>query len=342
LREIDYDVSREERAILRTFNDALTKGIARNGYIPSGDDWATVVANQEGLELTKVTQNRRNQPRILLVDSGGWLNTVPLPWTQPQTGTATLPSNARVMLLSSLGKPLTITPGLTGSAVFNPLWNGTNNFTTGAWAGWGGKPEDVLIERINLTPLFVALTIATAGDYPAAGQYTLGTNTTLQAAPSQALDMPLDPRYVLAGTSLNLYHAWPSNTLDSIQILNKDASFLYERGIWKSSAAGGNLAGGVDIAAVVNAFLNAPYNMNAQNTTPFPEVQQYMAVNAMMQYMSNYIAWANGTTSGGVRFGDNSLYNYLRNNLQPSMMAQLQGLFMGVSSYYPVNNTPCK
>jgi hypothetical protein len=342
LREIDFDVAREERASLRTFGDAFTKGVMRQGYIPSQNEWAGLVANQAGMDLATVAHNRRNQPRILLIDANGWLNTVSLPWTQPQAGSTNVPSNARMMVVSGLGKALPIASGMATPAVFNPLWNGTNNFTTGAWAGWGGQPGDVQIERINLTPLFVALYIVTAGDYPAAGQYTIGTNTTLLAAPSQHLNVPYNPRYLIAGTSLNLYHASPSNTLDAIQILNKDGSYIYDRGIWKSSAAGGVLPGGVDIATVVNAFLNAPYNQHAQNTTPYPEIQQYMVVGSMMNYMSNYIAWASGSTAGGVPFSDNGLYLNLRNNIQPNMMSTIQGLFMGVSSYYPVNTTPCK
>ena len=34
LREIDHDVSRDERGLLRNYNDAFRQGIARNGYPP--------------------------------------------------------------------------------------------------------------------------------------------------------------------------------------------------------------------------------------------------------------------------------------------------------------------
>ncbi|HEY5912571.1 MAG TPA: type II secretion system protein [Verrucomicrobiae bacterium] len=341
VREIDYDVSREERGLLRSYNESLKLGIRRNGYIPSQNEWAELVAGQTGADLASVAQNRRHQERRLLIDNSGWLNTVTLPWVQTQAGTSIIPTNARVMIVSSLGKalPALLPAGPTAPAVFDPLWNGTNNFAAGAWAGWGGQATDVLVEPVNLTSLFVALYIVTAGN-DVAGWYTIGTNTTLLAAPNQLLSQPYDPRYLLAGTSVNLCHAWPSNTLDSIQILNKDSSFIYERGVWKSSAAGGILPGGVDIAAVVNAFLKAPYNENAQNKTPYPEVQQYLTVAAMMDYMSNYIVWAKGSTST-TNFGDNNLYLYLRNNLQPNMMTTIQGLFMGVSSYYPTNSIPC-
>lgn len=339
IREIDYDVSREERGLLRSFNEGLKLGIQRNSLIPSQNEWAGLVGSQTGVDVANVAQNRRHQPRVLLIDTNGWLNTVSLPWAQPQAGTTVIPNNARVLILSSLGKALpdTIIAGPAAPGVFNPLWNGTNDFTAGVWQNWGGRPEDVLVEPINLTPLFVALYIVTAGnDVP--GWYTIGTNITLLQAPNQLLSQPYDPRFLLAGTSVNLYHAAPTNTLDSIQILNKDTSFIYERGIWKSSAAGGTLPGGLDIAAVVNAFLKAPYNEKAQIKTPYPEVQQYIAVASMMDYMSNYLVWASGSTST-TNFGDNNLYLYLRYTVQPNMISNLQGLFMG--SCYPTNSIPC-
>ena len=60
----------------------------------------------------------------------------------------------------------------------------------------------------------------------------------------------------------------------------------------------------------------------------------------MMNYMSNYNVWANGSTAGGVSFGDNTLKNYLKNTVQPNLMATVQGLYMG--SYYPTNAGSCQ
>ena len=52
----------------------------------------------------------------------------------------------------------------------------------------------------------------------------------------------------------------------------------------------------------------------------------------MINYMSNYNAWAGGS------FSDNNLQNYLQKTVQPNMMSAVQGLFLG--SYYATNGLP--
>lgn len=339
LREIDHEVAREERAVLKAYNEAMVRGISRNGYIPSETTWAQHIANAEGVSVTQIAQNRRHNPRVLLIDTNGWFGTVTLPYTQDNRGATNVPLNARMMLVSSLGQPLPLVSGPTNSATFNPLWNGTNDFTAGAWAGWNGQPQDVLVERIYLTPLFASIYLST-GNSPLPGAYAFGASTML-VAPYMPMNNPLPPRYILVGTTLSLYHAYPSNTLDSVQVINKDGSYLYERCIWKSSAAGGVLPGGVDIAGVVYAFLNATPNLHAANTTPHAQVQQYMVVESMMTYMSNYIAWASGAT-GTTNFGDDSLYYKLRYTNQPVLINTLMGLYYDPSKNYPVNTSYCE
>jgi hypothetical protein len=53
----------------------------------------------------------------------------------------------------------------------------------------------------------------------------------------------------------------------------------------------------------------------------------------MINYMSNYNNWAAGN------FTDNSLKSYLKNTLQPAMITQVQGLYLG--SNYPTNAGAC-
>ena len=79
---------------------------------------------------------------------------------------------------------------------------------------------------------------------------------------------------------------------------------------------------------VVAQFLAAPANNRAQN----PSAQQTLVVQSMMTYMSNYDRWASGN------FTDNNLRNYLKNTVQPNMIAAVQGLYTG--NYYPTNQ-PC-
>jgi type II secretory pathway pseudopilin PulG len=343
LRETDVTVAGQETASLKTFGDSLRSAIVRNGYIPAHTNWTAVVAAEAGLDVAKVATNARRQPRILLIDTNGWFSTVPLPYTQTYSGTTNLPLNARLMIATSLGKALPLTNGPLNASDFSALWNaaeGTTNFpTSGPWAGWNGSSGDVKLERIHLSPLFVSLYLITYSPSNGVpnGQYSIGTNTALYPAPFNSGTQPYTAHYYLQSSILRLYHAPTNSNLDSVQILNRDGSYIYDYAdrVWKGSAVGGILPAGVDISGVVSAFISSVPNTSAQNAN-----QQVLVVQAMMNYMSNYNAWASGSTAGGVSFGDNSLRNYLRNTVQPDLMSTVQGLFMG--SYYPTNAGTCQ
>jgi hypothetical protein len=90
------------------------------------------------------------------------------------------------------------------------------------------------------------------------------------------------------------------------------------------------MPGGVDISGVVLAFLNAVPNTDAQNGAN----QQTLVAQAMMNYMSNYNAWAAGN------FTDNNLKAYLKNTVQPNMMSTVQGIYQG--AYYATNAGACQ
>ena len=89
----------------------------------------------------------------------------------------------------------------------------------------------------------------------------------------------------------------------------------------------------MDIAGAVSAFLNAPANTNAQNKA----LQQKLVVGSFMNYMSNYIAWANAG------FPNNGMKTTL-SSIQSSMMGTAQGLFQsgGNPDYYPINQGLCQ
>lgn len=329
IREIDFRVARDESATLKTLGNALQSAAQRHGYIPAETGWAETVAAEAGLAITSVATNPRRQARLLLIDTNGWFNNVSLPYTQTAAGTTNRPLNARMIIASSLGRALPLAAGPLSAGEFSALWRaaeGTTNFpTTGLWAGWNGRADDVKIERVYLSPLFVELGIETYVPPAAApqGLYSIGTNGTLYAAPYHSDQSPVPRAYYLQNTVLRLHRH--TGNLDSTQVLSRDGSFMYQNGIWKSSAAGGAMPGGVDIAGVVHAFLNAVPNTEAR----YGAAQQKLVVQSMMNYMSNYIAWADGN------FTDDSLKSYLLVTVQPNMITTLQEFFQGV--YYPTN-----
>jgi type II secretory pathway pseudopilin PulG len=335
LREIDYSVARSESATLKTLGNALQTAIQHQSYIPYQGDWHQRVSAETGMALASITNNPRNKPRILVIDTNGWFGTELLPYTQDFAGTTNFPLNARMMIVTSLGASLPISGGPVSASVFSNLWNAADGakLTTAPWTTWSGQPQDVKVERVNLSPLFVTLRMVTHPQGAPQGLYSIGSEGGVHPAEYQNDQSPTPPRYYIQGTALRLYwYDVPTLTghLDSTQIMDRDGSFMYENGKWRSSSAGGMMPGGVDISGIVLAFLNSVPNLNAQNGAD----QQRLVVLSMMNYMSNYIAWANGN------FTDNNQKNYLKSTVQPNMMYTVQGLFMG--AYYPVNGGACE
>ena len=69
-----------------------------------------------------------------------------------------------------------------------------------------------------------------------------------------------------------------------------------------------------------------------------PAGQQQVVVQSMVNYMSNYNRWATGPPPAG-SFSDNLLKTYLKNTLQPNMLAAVQGLY---ATARPTNGAPCQ
>jgi hypothetical protein len=213
---------------------------------------------------------------------------------------------------------------------FSALWNaaeGTANVApNAAWA----VSEDVKIQRMDLSPLFLKAYLRTLSMQPSPplGLYAIGTNTSLSAA---ALDPNPPPRYYMMGTVLRLYN--PNGTLDSTQVLNRRSSFKYEDGMWKGDPSGAIMPGGVDLAAVARAFLEAAPNLRAQ----YGADQQRLVLLGFMDFLRNY----NTSAEGG--FTDNALKQYMLDVVQPSMRQRVQGLFLKEApvDFYPANGTTC-
>lgn len=340
LREIDHSVSRQETATLKAHGQALQQWILDHGCIPAptgGTNWIEAVGAKLGAETNSVAVNPRHQTRLLMVDSSGWLGTTGLPYVQAIPGSINQPVNARMMIVSSLGQAMP--GGLTSypsATEFAALWNcreGTIPATT-AWGGWTGRPEDIKVERIRLDPLFLELRVVTGMKEPAYGRYAIGDPNVVDNAPRQAMSNPA--RYILRGSMVYLYTSAASGgLLDARQIQTKNSFYRYEDGIWKSSAVGADLPGGLDLAAVVKGFLDATPNTNALNGA----AQQQMVTGAMMDFMRGYIAWAQaGFPSGTMKANLSSI--------QVNMMLCCQQLFKDGgnvnNNFFPINNGPCQ
>ena len=355
LRQIDQAVADQETANLRSFADAFQQYVLTSRVIPDQTTWYSAVASKLGFGANDVLYNPRQQShqqsRVFLVEQMTAPGSYALPYTQTtNVGGAVSPALfPRLMIVSSLGRAL---PTLVSNGVFNAnyfadLWNARDSTlpSDAAWTNWNGNPADVLVQRINLTPLFVHLLL---GRYNSSvdGYYTVdGVDGT--TGPTLVTNVD---GYFLQGTVLTLYKNGAVTGMDTKQILTTDTSFVFEQGIWRGNITGASAGNGAaNVGDLVQQFLEATPNTNTapnwslsnQNT------QQVLVVKDMLNFMSNYNVWAYQYSFTNTAFNDTKKNSGLLIDLQKALMLDIQGLYLLSGNvnqnHYPGNtNTPCR
>ena len=340
VRQIDKSVSDQEIATLQSFGNALPQSIMRTRDIPGPADWMTNIAAELGMNVSDVKTNARNNARFMLIDPNlriGDTNSG-LPYTQSNwwfgsrcsnsVGTVVAPYTPRVMILSSLGIPFpnTLSSGVPSTpSDFTNIWNWDDTSAavpaTTALATWTGKAEDLKVQRINLSPIFVDLVLSTYAS-AANGFYSMDCASTNPAPYTNGIE-----GFFIQNTLLGLFRSSSPATLDSQQVLVHDASFVFESGIWKGSIVGGYMPGGFDLAGAVAQFLVAPTNSNAAFTD-----QPYRIVRDMTNYMGAYNAWATA--------GYPSAQKPLLISIQGTLTNDIEGIYNGIAGA-PTNSAPC-
>ncbi len=303
-KHLDVAAANLESTNLVNFATALQNSVMRYRYIPGTtgtSNWVQMVAAELGLDTNSVTFNARRSRRIWLTDP----NNIALPYRQTISGAGALPT-VRMMILSTLGPafPTTLTDG--PMADFNTLWNALDGTrpSVSVLSGWSGTGDDLKIQRINLSPLFVQLKLFNYPPPPMlAGR---GSYSIDRSASSQVPDAGIEA-FFLKSTILGLLDY--TNTLQAEQILTRDCSFVYMLQVWRGSLDFGQTAsssGASQAASALGAaaamFLSSPYNNQAAAGTTPPVV-----FNAITNYMSAYMAWANaGFPNSGVIYNQAS------------------------------------
>jgi len=352
IRQMDRIAGEQESTALKSLGDALQQSILRKRYVPSATDWATNIAVELGVDIANVTTNARRQPRFLLIDPALKIgdNSSGLPYDQTgrifgsvvtnNSGVVIPPISPRLLLLSSISRTLP-TNILSGTSTnFNAIWDWSETgsalpATSFTWTGWPNC-EDLKVQRINLSSLFVRLILTT--NISESGYYSINTTSTNYNVPtSQGKD-----GYFIQNTVLYLYVG--RTNLDTQQLLTRDTSYVYEQNIWRSSLTGGSfLAGSLDLGSVVDKYLEAPENRNAMYTltnnlhgnTNVSLTQQSVVVSNMIAYMKAYTNWA------AAGFPNNSLKTTAR-SISDNMLIAVKGQYQktGSDNYVPFP-TPC-
>jgi hypothetical protein len=312
LKDLTLKFHASEAASLTTIINGLRSYVGDTRQIPGPATFAQNIALELGWLVSDVSTNAHGNARLYLADPALRIGPPPLtpfstlPYVQGTNGSAQ-PVNPRVMVISSLGAPLsaTITAGAaTNAALFAQIWSSTDGTTP---VGWSGS-EDwsyILIQRLNLAPMFVQLLLNNNSSTP--GWYSIDNTNSPVVLPS----VPSFSAFYLVGTGVGLHTTggtpmqvqqvlqdFPPNispTNLSGTFLVQGNSFVYDQGIWRGRlfmSTTNGLRGGVDLQAACNIFLSGPQNVYKTGT-----LTQSNIVQDMWNYMSNYVYWATTATS---------------------------------------------
>ncbi len=282
--EIDDRARLKEEEYLKAIGAAVESYTLRTRSIPSHTNFAAAIAPELGTTPTRLLQNDRKLPRLVLIDERlriGTNSTSGLPFTQTVDGSLA-PVSPRMMLISSVGKelPSTLASGVVSSNVFDALWTNSPNQIPSGWS-WSGKGEDLKIQRIQMSDWFVQLALNAQGvPY---GSYSLdNVSTNVMSGSPRSV-------WVLKGTRVALNA--PDGTTQVVIVQKNSLAFVCDSGSWRSG--GGAQAGwtsdslvGSDLGQAATSFLAAPANPTAAAT-------QTQFVNALNTYLAAYVNYAN-------------------------------------------------
>ena len=309
IRRVDFAAWSSENAALSSMATALKQYVVQSNSIPDQTTWVTAIASQLNLASANVATTPRNYSRAFLIDTSGWLGTALAsgPWTQPPGGTVqapgglNAPTNSRLMIVSTIGGPpqgLPVSSGKPSTAAFNDIWNTSLNAKPSTWKAWSGKGEDLVIQRINLDPLFhhVILVNGSIGG--------LAISPQRDQREPDASGRCRDEHLLPGRERARPVHA--NTNLMAQEIIRNDLSRVFEYGVWRDQLYGGTTNGvlvGLDLLAA-SFFTSAP--ASSSGTTP----QAFLGF--MTSYMNGYMSWAamNFSYNGTGSYTDGSFAPY--------------------------------
>ena len=236
VKQVDSAASSSENANVSAMADALRQYVVQSRSIPDDTTWFTAVGSQLGLAPANITNTTpRGYTRAYLMDSGGWLGTASFVsgyWTQSPAGTTTRPSQARLMIVSTMARALPVSSGKPSAADFNTIWNTPQGWmpNTSSFANWNGSSNDLVIVRIILDPLFHHVIL---NNLSSAQTVSFSINGSTPLTP---VGPPIDS-YYLDGSVLGLYDTSTPPNLMSQEIIRSDLSRLWNTsGPWVGPA----------------------------------------------------------------------------------------------------------
>jgi type II secretory pathway pseudopilin PulG len=281
IKRIDLRTREQEVVKLGAISNALTQSALRGKSVPDYSTWSGAAASYGSLSVSQLTANSRRFNRIYYGQG--------VPYAQTPAGTNSFPGSCRAVVVSVLGGDA-LNPGVNcpnpssiAAADFQYLWglaDGTEP-NSGLWASRKGMGDDVLIQRVNYTPLFHQLILVNRDTVP--------TYFTIDGSSFQPLPpIPRREAYYLDGTVVGL--CMPDGTTTTNKyILKRDISFVFEQGVWrcKIGAVPTNDTTATGFGQQAKSFMAATLNGNN-----FKGANQQGIVTAMYTFMLTYTFWA--------------------------------------------------
>lgn len=274
VRRVQERRRREEAQMMENISDAFRRVVILHKTVPSTQavSWAGLVAAELSLPEDLVVTNGSGLPRLLIYDPAlniGGRSPASLPFNQ-QTGGATNLSSPRLVIISALS-PCYPPLDLATTSAFSNLWNRGEHVFPADWPENNAvNPDDLIVQRLDLTPLFHEVVLNNVDGF-ADAPYAVLTNSLVGAGHSNYVGFgqaPLSTR-LIHGTPLRLYYS--DGIPQIVTIVSGDASFAFENGRWNrraQSGLNGPTTCGV-LGTLVELFMNRPdWGATALGTTP--------------------------------------------------------------------------
>ncbi len=299
LRLLDQQAREKEQVALQSLAGGFQRYVLRTRTIPSDTNFASTIGPEIGWKTADAQNNSRGAARVILIDPGlhvgQYTNGSPatgglLPYTQGVTGSKA-PLSPRLIIISSVGAalPSTIVGGIPSNTTFTNIWATAPNTKPSLWT-WTGNPDDLRIQRINMSQWFNEVSFNRVGSYQ--GRYSVDNSAVAGAVVPPSVPYSI---WLLDSTMVYLWsHSGGSDAitggLQATETVDSSLSFVYDTGTWRDrlfSTYGARQLLGYDVQAALNTFNAAPENPNAQSGTTKLQVYNYMVA-----YLTAFGNWA--------------------------------------------------
>jgi type II secretory pathway pseudopilin PulG len=302
IRRIDYAAKQRESTDLAAISNALVLQIFAKKTVPHENNWPGEIAQWTRLPVGKITTTSRNHTRAFMLDMGGWLGNVAggLPYAQANAGTPP-PVNARILILSTIGRDLPAIGTRPAAADFDKLWNTAPGAipAINAFNGWGGRGDDLVFQQISLDPLFHRLVLVNR-DPLVNGLYSIQPPPAVEPATNSLAPGTTVTSAFLNGSDVTLM--LPDGIPQERILLTKDESYAFSGSRW-----GGDYFGPGSTDDTAGGFAYWAYRFMKAGPPGLPQHPQQGAnpesvVVAMYDFMLVFSLWANKCDANGLHF----------------------------------------